>query len=208
MLRDTLEMIPVAIILALILGFGMRPNRAPQATMRAVQALTVTAPTLDQPWKDANTAFSSRHGISNIDSEGATGVQEKSDDRIPSGKGSQELSPRTVSSAIFIPLHTPRSDVPFFTSRDITSGAGASRQPPPHNEASGSSESRSERLRLSVNQANVEELTRLPGLGHARAAMLVNLRPVNGYQTWEEVDALPGFGEATMDAMQRFASLN
>ena len=52
---------------------------------------------------------------------------------------------------------------------------------------------------LDLNQASVDQLDALPGLGRAKATAIVDHRNVHGpFRTWEDVYAVSGLGPATV----------
>jgi DNA uptake protein ComE-like DNA-binding protein len=61
-----------------------------------------------------------------------------------------------------------------------------------------------ETLRVRLNHATMEELERLPGVGEATARRIVDGRP---WRTWEALDKLPGVGPATLAKWREHAVL-
>lgn len=62
--------------------------------------------------------------------------------------------------------------------------------------------------RISVNTADAEELTRLPGIGMATAEKIIRYRTENGYfQTPEDLLNVPGIGPAKLEKMRDALSL-
>ncbi len=60
------------------------------------------------------------------------------------------------------------------------------------------------RRKLDLNRATAEELALVSGIGPALAGTLVRERLAHGgFSTWEEVDALPGFGASKLTALQQ-----
>jgi len=57
--------------------------------------------------------------------------------------------------------------------------------------------------RLDLNRAAAEELTALPGVGPELARALVRYRESHGaFQSWDEVDEVPGVGPAKLDLLR------
>lgn len=53
--------------------------------------------------------------------------------------------------------------------------------------------------RLDLNQAALDQLDQLPGLGRAKATAIIEHRNVHGpFERWEDVDAVTGLGPATV----------
>lgn len=62
--------------------------------------------------------------------------------------------------------------------------------------------------KLDLNSASEEELALLPGVGASLARRLVAERRERGrFGAWEEVDAVPGVGEAKLRTLQASAEL-
>jgi len=54
--------------------------------------------------------------------------------------------------------------------------------------------------KININTATIEELTSLPKIGEEQARTLVDERP---FDSWEEIDELPGFDERLVEDIQR-----
>ena len=61
---------------------------------------------------------------------------------------------------------------------------------------------------VNVNTASVEQLTRLPGVGEARAREIVALRQKRGaFRKVDDLRAVRGIGEASLEKLRPFVSL-
>ncbi len=54
--------------------------------------------------------------------------------------------------------------------------------------------------KININKASKEELVSLPKLGDERAQTLIEERP---FDSWEEIDELPGFDEGLVQDIQK-----
>jgi DNA uptake protein ComE-like DNA-binding protein len=54
--------------------------------------------------------------------------------------------------------------------------------------------------KININTASMQELASLPKISEERAQMLVDERP---FDSWEEIDELPGFDEGLVQDMQK-----
>jgi competence ComEA-like helix-hairpin-helix protein len=62
--------------------------------------------------------------------------------------------------------------------------------------------------RWNLNEATAEEIAQVPGIGRARARALVAARASSGgFQSWDQVDAVPGIGPVLLRALQSEAEL-
>lgn len=168
MIKETLEMIPVAVIMAILLFFGVSSGLKKQA----VAAIAPACPSLAIP-------VAQPAPIEIMPHKAVEGAQERPAD--------------------FLERRTFRSDVPYFTNADIPV---TSRPAPVEQKASPADADR-----LSINKADLKSLTKIPGIGPTKAAQILKARPAQGYKSWEEIDALPGFGSGTISMMQLHADL-
>lgn len=56
--------------------------------------------------------------------------------------------------------------------------------------------------RIDLNQASVDELTSLPGIGPARARAIVERRNEEPFETADELVEVPGIGEALLEKIR------
>jgi DNA uptake protein ComE-like DNA-binding protein len=54
--------------------------------------------------------------------------------------------------------------------------------------------------KVNINTASKEELASLPKISHERAQTLIDERP---FDSWEEIDELPGFDERLVQDIQK-----
>lgn len=54
--------------------------------------------------------------------------------------------------------------------------------------------------KININTASMQELASLPKISEERAQMLVDERP---FDSWEEIDELPGFDEKVVQDIQK-----
>ena len=64
-------------------------------------------------------------------------------------------------------------------------------------------------VKVDLNRATAEELAVLPGIGPALSRAIVEARSGRGgaFQSWEEVDAVPGVGPTKLDVLQASAEI-
>lgn len=62
---------------------------------------------------------------------------------------------------------------------------------------------------VNINKVRVEELEKVPGIGRARAEMIVRIRRKNGpFRQMEELRALPRLSEKTLKALKKLVSVS
>lgn len=63
--------------------------------------------------------------------------------------------------------------------------------------------------KINLNTADVEAMQYIPGIGASRAEQLIQAREkAGGFASLEEVDAVPGIGEATMRDIRKYGALD
>jgi hypothetical protein len=201
MIRETLEMIPVAILLAVILAFGAESGRMRSLRLDRVIDAKGVAPLLAVAAVNESAPIAGR-GSRILDGDSA---------RTPAAvPPSEEPSPALVRGAgpgLFIDWKTRHAGVPAFTSADIPRSGRPARaeNSSPYEETS---EPHDPGSLIRINHANADALTRIPGIGPARAQAVLDRRPRGGYRNWAEIDALPGFGDGTVMMMKLHAVLD
>ncbi len=57
---------------------------------------------------------------------------------------------------------------------------------------------------IDINNASVQELMKIPGLGRQRAEELINNRP---FDSWNEVRRVPGFSDRLVEELQQSGAI-
>jgi competence protein ComEA len=63
-------------------------------------------------------------------------------------------------------------------------------------------------VRLSLNTSTADELAAIDGVGPALAKAIVDARGDAGFQSWEELDRVPGVGPARLEALKAVSTLD
>ena len=59
--------------------------------------------------------------------------------------------------------------------------------------------------RISINEATVQDLLRVHGIGPALAQAIIDTREeMNGFLYWEEITDVPGIGQKRLDALSAY----
>lgn len=173
-MKETLEMIPVAILMAILLFFGITSARdrvgasSSPSPINVAPKVAPALPTIAVPPPEPPV-----------------------DSTIESRK------------SIFIERRESRPGVPYFTDADIVRMNPTVRP----KSAPKSGTTATENGKISINTADARALTAIPGIGAGKAALIISSRPARGYTDWSEIDALPGFGTATLETMKLHAEL-
>lgn len=172
-------MIPVAIILAVIVGYGAKQGIGSEninlGVSRGTEALADRQEALlgDKVRRNETSTVTAGVAIAN---------------------GPTEF-PEFISRKKF------SQDVPYYTTADVMRANGKTAP-----EAQKTDKSPQDGV-IIINEASPEVLEKIPGIGETKALMIAHRRPTNGYRSWEELDALPGIGPATIKVMQEHAEL-
>lgn len=58
--------------------------------------------------------------------------------------------------------------------------------------------------RINLNNASVDDLANLPGIGRRQAEIIVQYRNEHGdFEDWSDFDNIPGFSEGMIEEMKR-----
>jgi competence protein ComEA len=58
--------------------------------------------------------------------------------------------------------------------------------------------------RINLNEADMDELAQVPGLGQRSAEMLIDYRNEHGeFEDWSDLDNVPGLSKSVIQEMQR-----
>jgi hypothetical protein len=60
---------------------------------------------------------------------------------------------------------------------------------------------------ISLNLATIEDLVALPGIGTNIAGRVLEARPADGFQSWEQVGAVSGIGPSRLRLLQETFTL-
>ncbi len=210
MIRDTLEMVPVAIVLAVVLSFGVRPAHRPSTVLpsgtvsatRAVESLASSLIFSPTPSSDTDSVATPHSG------DGGAAVEQDL----------TAIDNVTAVSRTFLPRRSMASDVPYYTAADLPPSPAPARVSSPGSTTSPTatpvgvgadvSSSRGPASKLGLNTCRLEDLVRVPGIGRSRAQLILDQRPPAGYTSWTQVDALPGFGPGTLGTLMQHAVLD
>lgn len=203
MLRDTLEMVPVALVLAVVLGFGARPARPGANAALSAEPAGSSALSL----QSAAAALSA-----------GTVLRDRSSSTLPRADtthGEDRRHADDLASPRFLPRRSFDPSVPYFTTEDVLGQARTARPAVPGGApgdgvkpaTTPSPEGGQSLHRVDINNAGVADLTRIPSIGGMRARVLIESRPRMGYRSWAEIDRLPGFGPGTLDMLRRHGAL-
>ncbi len=58
--------------------------------------------------------------------------------------------------------------------------------------------------KINLNNASVDDLAKVPGIGPRRAEIIVQYRKEHGHiEDWSDLDNIPGFSQGMIDDMKR-----
>ncbi len=63
--------------------------------------------------------------------------------------------------------------------------------------------------KINLNTADAEAMQYIPGIGESRAEQIIQARKkAGGFASLDEIDAIPGIGEATMQGIRKYGALD
>lgn len=212
MMKESLEMMPVALIMAFTLYFGAaasRPSRIQQNTTPSSFTAIATSPsTVASNMRDHGVASSHTAGDS------ATEIVTIFGRLLDEEETAKHEAPPIPIHREFINRKTPVDGVPYFTSEDIhpsdPTAATRVNLAPAAKPAQGGAAAllTASDGKIRINEADANTLMRIPGIGRTRATTLLTARPGSGFRDWSEIDKLPGFGVSTIEMMKMYANLD
>lgn len=196
MLRDTLEMIPIAVIMTVIFSFGIRSERVPALEPYTRGARSTSA-------ADRDTAASDNNTVQSMTETRAIATA------VPDPP--LEASAPDSRTQLFVERSSwQRPGVPFFCTADVVA---MREQEPERSRAAAplvgaTNATSSGGAKIVINTADQAMLQKLPGIGPTRAQAILGQRPATGFRTWDELDAVPGIGPGTLAMIRLHAVLN
>lgn len=193
MLKETLETVPVALLMTLVLWYGVETGRSPEPRRPTPGRLVVITGIPSEP-TPCSTSVSFRESFDSISVAA---------DRRAGLASRDRSAPR-----LFMTFKTAGAGVPRFTAEDIEQHTALTRR-----RASVEADRRQEPAHPvergpSLSNATLEDLTKIPGIGPLKAMTILERRPPGGFCDWAEIDALPGFGRGTIEMLKLHIGLN
>ena len=63
--------------------------------------------------------------------------------------------------------------------------------------------------KINLNMADAETMQYIPGIGQSKAELLIDVRKkLGGFSSMDDIDAVPGIGERTMEDIRKYGSLD
>ena len=63
--------------------------------------------------------------------------------------------------------------------------------------------------KINLNTADAETMQYIPGIGQSKAEQLIEVRKkLGGFSSMDDIDAVPGIGERTMEDIRKYGSLD
>lgn len=215
MYKQTLEILPLAILLTVIMSFG-----AKSAQFGAQSAIAKGRESSEYSISSSKIKEISDYLAGPIETRWSRvplieTLPMDTDAETPTGDHSEIVE--KTQPKLFIDRPPVNRSLPYFTSRDIAkrfprlSGNRKGRFVGDEGDLAERSAVTSNRKgddKIRLNSADGEALERIPGIGPSKAGMILSRRPANGFSNWEELLDVPGIGPSTLATIQIHAVLD
>ncbi|MBL4889252.1 MAG: helix-hairpin-helix domain-containing protein [Candidatus Lindowbacteria bacterium] len=190
MMKSTLEILPLAVITAVLFSFVNTENNQPDHI------------SLTQVERADKANYVG--GSQNTDANHTDLLSRKSSDSVILYDGSPETElGSTQDHQFFLERKNRDLSVPYYSSKDIYEAFPRTSRSYKRK----TSVTQIEDPKIDINRANAQELQSIPGIGPTRAQSIVSSRPMAGFSDWDDLLAIPGIGDGTLFVIKTHAKI-